>query len=121
MSVIARERGVDPKHLQPLFEAVGHDPNVPLDRYEQAIRSAVDALLARARDPVAPSNDGEAVDHAIRVARARSWQSSISRVPLPICAPSESGSAEERISRARGEARLAIEEGNILEADALPA
>ncbi len=32
MSVIALERGVDPKHLQPLFDAVGHDSNVSPDR-----------------------------------------------------------------------------------------
>ena len=71
MAAIAREKGVDPAHLKPLFEAVGHDPVVDPRHYETAIRAAVESLLARASDPVQPSNDGAAVDEAIRLARKK--------------------------------------------------
>ena len=71
LAAIAREKGVDPAHLKPLFEAVGHDPVVDPRHYETAIRAAVESLLARASDPVQPSNDGAAVDEAIRLARKK--------------------------------------------------
>lgn len=68
---IAREKGIDPKFLIPLFEAARQDAHIKPDQFETTIRTAIDALITRSRDPVQPSNDGADIDAAIRAARQK--------------------------------------------------
>jgi tetratricopeptide (TPR) repeat protein len=115
MAAIAREKGVEPKHLAVLFEAVGHEQNLSLDAYESAIRTAVETLLKRARDPIAPSNDAPAVEAAIAAAREQlSRLDSVGAIETLRAARRRQQDAQAELKR--GEARLAGEEGDILAA-----
>jgi hypothetical protein len=66
----ARERGVDPKVLIPLFEHLGQS-GLTLDEMRSRASEAIEAILSRARQKVEPSNDGSDVDATIGAARAR--------------------------------------------------
>ena len=54
----------------PILVALGHD-NVPPEEIPERLRQAVDALRAKAAEPVRPSSEGPAVDRAIAEARAK--------------------------------------------------
>ncbi len=70
MEAIARDKGVDPSVLVPLFTHLGQD-TLTLDEIRVKAGEAVEAILERARRTVAPSNDGADIDATIRAARAR--------------------------------------------------
>ena len=109
-SDLSRETGIAPKHLQPLFEAVGQD--VPSAQFEQAIRAAVEALLEKSRDKVEPMNDGLAVLEAIRAARARLAElDAEGAVDVLDRAIAEMASIREAATK--GEARLLAEKADI--------
>jgi tetratricopeptide (TPR) repeat protein len=67
---IARDKGVDPANLIPLFEHLGQ---VGLTRDEMRVRAAeaVAEIVARSRRPVEASNDGADIDATIGAARQK--------------------------------------------------
>jgi tetratricopeptide (TPR) repeat protein len=69
LSAISAEKGVPREKLEPILAALGYE-NVPLEEMPQRLREAVDALRAKAAEPVRASNEGIEVDQAIRDARA---------------------------------------------------
>jgi len=70
MEAIAREKGVDPRHLVPLFEHLGHS-GLPLDEIRARASEAVEAILDRSQRAVAPSNDGADIAATIGAARSK--------------------------------------------------
>jgi len=66
---IAREKGVRPVVLIPLFNAAGLE--VPESNFEAAIRDAIARIEARAAEAVPDFDDDEAVEEAIRFSRER--------------------------------------------------
>ena len=66
---VSRDKGVDPEHLHPILERLGHQ-DVPLLDIPRVLAGAVDQLQAMAREQSAPSNDGADIDAAISRARA---------------------------------------------------
>lgn len=66
---VSRDKGVDPEHLRPILERLGHQ-NVPPSDIPRVLAAAVDRLQAMARERTAPSNDGADIDAAIARARA---------------------------------------------------
>jgi tetratricopeptide (TPR) repeat protein len=111
MEALAREKGVDPENLRPLFEAVGHD--VPAAEFEHAVCAAVAELLARSREVPQAFNDPEEIARAIAVARDK-----LSRLDTDGAVEhlrrARAEQAAIRHERQRGEARLAMEEADIL-------
>src|SRR5208283_1961289 len=67
---LARERGLDPEVLRPIFDNLGQ-LNLTRDQMLAEADQAISALIERARLKVAPSNDGADIDAAISAARAR--------------------------------------------------
>lgn len=70
LEAIAREKGVDPKLLAPLFDHLGHSGLTP-DEMRSRAGEAIEAILSRARQKVEPSNEGGDIDAAIGAARTR--------------------------------------------------
>ena len=70
MEAVAREKGVDPKLLVPLFEHLGHS-GLTLDEIRIRAGEAIEAMLALSREKPTPSNQGGDIDAAIASARAR--------------------------------------------------
>ncbi|MGH7120803.1 MAG: hypothetical protein ACREFP_17760, partial [Acetobacteraceae bacterium] len=70
---IAREKGVDPKFLAPLFENLGHG-GLTFDEMRNRAGEVIEATLARARQKVEPSNDGADIAATIGAARAKLGQ-----------------------------------------------
>jgi tetratricopeptide (TPR) repeat protein len=68
LASVSREKGVDPEHLRPILERLGHQ-NVSVVVMPRVLAGAVDQLQAMARERNAPSNDGGDINAAI--ARAR--------------------------------------------------
>jgi tetratricopeptide (TPR) repeat protein len=66
----AREKGVDPKVLAPLFDHLGHS-GLTLDEMRSRAGEAIEAILSRARQKIEPSNEGADIDAIIGAARAR--------------------------------------------------
>jgi tetratricopeptide (TPR) repeat protein len=66
---VSRDKGVDPEHLRPILERLGHQ-DVPLSDIPRVLAAAVDQLQAMARERTAPNNDGADIDAAIARARA---------------------------------------------------
>jgi tetratricopeptide (TPR) repeat protein len=69
----AREKGVDPRVLAPLFEALGQH-GLTDEQLRVRAGEAVKAILERANQAVGPSNDGADIDAAIAAARAKLGQ-----------------------------------------------
>jgi tetratricopeptide (TPR) repeat protein len=67
---IAREKGVPPEVLQPLFEHLGM-AQIPLGQLRQTAEQAIAAILAKASERVWPSNLGADIDAIIAAARAK--------------------------------------------------
>jgi len=67
---LARDRGVDPELLRPLFEHLGM-AGLTTSHLRARAREAVAAMLARANEAPAPSNFGPEIDAIIAAARAR--------------------------------------------------
>ena len=70
MEAIARDKGVDPKVLVPLFEHLGLG-GLTDDEIRRRAGEAIEAMIARARRTVEPSNEGADIDAAIGAARAK--------------------------------------------------
>jgi tetratricopeptide (TPR) repeat protein len=70
LEAIAREKGVDPSVLRPLFEHLGRT-GASLDEMRTRAHEAIEAILARAREKVQPSNDGADIDATIGAARTK--------------------------------------------------
>jgi tetratricopeptide (TPR) repeat protein len=70
LSTVAREKGVDPEHLRPVLERLGHT-SIPLADIPRVLGDAVDALMNRGETRTVIHNDGAAIDEAIRSARAK--------------------------------------------------
>ena len=66
--LLAREKGVDPYVLIPLFEHLGQK-GLTLDDMRARAGEAIEALLALARQPVEPTRDGADIDATITAAR----------------------------------------------------
>ena len=112
LAAIAREKGINPKFLTPLFEAAGHDANINPEQFETAIRTAVEALIFRSNNPVQPSNDGADIDEAIREARQKLFSLDIEGA-LTILRKRDNEQAALVQARNRGRASLKIEEAEI--------
>jgi tetratricopeptide (TPR) repeat protein len=69
MEALARDKGVDPQHLVPLFEHFGQ-AGLTLDEIRNRAPELIEETLARARQPVERSNDGADIDATIGTARA---------------------------------------------------
>ena len=69
LEAIAREKGVDPKVLAPLFDHLGQS-SLTQDEMRSRAGEAIEAILSRARQKVEPSNDGADIDATIGTARA---------------------------------------------------
>ena len=67
---VAREKGVDPKVLAPLFDHLGHS-GLTLDEMRSRAGEAIEAILSRARQKIEPSNESADIDAIISAARAR--------------------------------------------------
>jgi tetratricopeptide (TPR) repeat protein len=70
LSTVAREKGVDPEHLRPVLERLGHT-GIPLADIPRVLGDAVDALMSRGETRTVIHNDGAAIDQAIQSARAK--------------------------------------------------
>ncbi|MGD9616738.1 MAG: hypothetical protein AB7H90_16280 [Alphaproteobacteria bacterium] len=70
MEAIARDKGVDPQVLAPLFQNLGHY-GLTLGEIRTRAAEAIEATLALARKPVEHSNDGADIEVTIGAARAR--------------------------------------------------
>ena len=70
LDAIARERGVPPEKLAPLFEHLGMS-GLTLDEMRRRAEEAVEGILAKARQKVEPSNEGADIDATIGAARER--------------------------------------------------
>ena len=68
--MLAREKGVDPKVLIPLFEHLGQK-GLTLDEMRARAGEAIKELLARARQTIDPTRDGADIDATISAARVR--------------------------------------------------
>jgi tetratricopeptide (TPR) repeat protein len=77
LATVSREKGVDPEHLRPILERLGHQ-NVSVLDMPRVLAGAVDQLQAMARERTAPSNDGADIDAAI--ARAKTLLASADAV-----------------------------------------
>jgi tetratricopeptide (TPR) repeat protein len=111
LAAMSQRQGIPPDHLRPLFDAVGSE--VPAERFEEAIRAAVDALVAKAADKAAPMNDPAAVVAAIDAARAKLKTLDIEGA-LGLLDREIENQESQRIAAARGEARLYSERADIL-------
>jgi hypothetical protein len=69
LEAIAREKGVDPKLLAPLFAHLGLE--LSPDEMRARAGEAIEALLDRARQPVAPSNERADIAATIGAVRAK--------------------------------------------------
>ncbi|WP_421856298.1 tetratricopeptide repeat protein [Oricola sp.] len=107
----ARGVSIDPENLRPLFEAVERE--LPAADFEGAIREAVAELTARANDPVPLLNDPEEIRAAIQLARQKLTQADADGA-IEHLRRARAEQADLREARARGEARLAREEAEIL-------
>ncbi len=67
---IAREKGMEPEKLVPIFEALGHE-NLTPDEMRESAEEAIAGIVAKANEPVKPSNDGADIDATIGAARAK--------------------------------------------------
>ena len=70
LEAIAREKGLEPDKLAPIFEALGHEKLTPDEMREKA-EEAIAGIVAKANEPVKPSNDGADIDATIGAARAK--------------------------------------------------
>jgi len=70
LAAIAKEKGVDPEHLRPILERLGHT-DIPISDIAPTFEQAVDDLMARAGMLSEIHNDGPAIDEAIRAAREK--------------------------------------------------
>ena len=67
---VAREKGVPPEVLAPLFEKLGLMGLTP-DQMREKAAEAIKAILARANEKIEPSKDGADIDKAIAASRAK--------------------------------------------------
>ncbi len=67
---IAREKGIEPEKLVPIFEALGHEKLTPDEMRERA-EEAIAGIVAKANEIIKPSNDGADIDAAIGAARVK--------------------------------------------------
>jgi tetratricopeptide (TPR) repeat protein len=67
---VAREEGVDPKLLEPIFVELGHEGLSPGEMRQRA-KEAIAAIIARSKERVARSNEGADIDATIAAARAQ--------------------------------------------------
>src|SRR5271165_843528 len=65
---LARERGLDPEVLRPIFDNLGQ-LGLSRDQLLAKAEQGIAAMLARARVAVAPTNDGADIDATIAAAR----------------------------------------------------
>ena len=72
-AMLAREKGVDPKVLAPIFEHLGKR-GLTIEEMRVRAGEAIEALLAQARQRVAPTPDGADIDATISAARDRLGQ-----------------------------------------------
>ncbi len=70
LAAVAREKGIDPEHLRPILERLGHT-DTPASDIPRMLSHAVDDLISRAGSPTVIHNDGPAMDEAIRTARSK--------------------------------------------------
>lgn len=67
---IAREKGVEPEKLVPIFETLGHE-KLTSDEMREKAEEAIAGIVAKANESVKPSNDGADIDATIGAARAK--------------------------------------------------
>ncbi|TFF21725.1 tetratricopeptide repeat protein [Jiella endophytica] len=109
--LLASERKIPPENLRPLFEAVGRE--VPEAQFEEAVRTAVAELLARAERKPQVFNDPVEIQAAIEAARAKLRLLD----PDGAVAILDGAEAEEEANvaaRNRGRARMRTEKAEIL-------
>jgi tetratricopeptide (TPR) repeat protein len=114
LAAIARDKGVEPRFLEPLFAAAQMDRTIPRGQEEAYIRAAVDALKAKGLEKLTPSNLGAEIDAALREARARLAKAD-AQGALAVLDARLAQEAEERQHRQRGEALLHFEKAGILQ------
>ncbi|MGL4636484.1 MAG: tetratricopeptide repeat protein [Beijerinckiaceae bacterium] len=68
LELMAEEKGISLSSAQPIFDYLGLQHLSPFEMHEQA-SAAIDAVLAKANAPVAPSNQGADIDAAIAASR----------------------------------------------------
>jgi tetratricopeptide (TPR) repeat protein len=107
----ARAGHLDIAKLKPVLDALGAG-DAPLAEIPALLLLSVESQRAHAGEPVPPSNDEPEIDGVIRVARVKLAKLD-SAGAIATLQAERARQAEERISRARGEARLAMEEGDI--------
>ncbi|WAP67468.1 tetratricopeptide repeat protein [Jiella pelagia] len=113
LQAIAAKGDIPPENLRPLFEAVGRE--VPEAQFEEAVRTAVAELLARAEQRPQAFNDPIEIQAAIEAAHARLRQLD----PEGAIAILDRAEADERdniAARNRGRARMRKEKAEILKA-----
>ena len=64
------EAKIDPADLQPILDRIGAQ-DVPVAEIPERLQQFVEAALAHAAEPVAPSNDGADIDAVIGASRAK--------------------------------------------------
>ena len=67
---VAREKGVPPEKLAPLFENLGM-LNLTPDQMREKADEAIKAIVGRANQKLEPSKEGPDIDQTIRAARAK--------------------------------------------------
>jgi tetratricopeptide (TPR) repeat protein len=111
MDAISREKGIPIENLATLFEAVGEE--LPERDFETAVRTAVEALIGRSANPVPLLNDPAEIQAAIETARCKLRQAD-SEGAVEHLRRVRRDRGELRQSQSRADARLAMEEAEIL-------
>jgi tetratricopeptide (TPR) repeat protein len=104
LSTVAREKGVDPEHLRPVLERLGHT-GIPLADIPRVLGDAVDALMSRGETRTVIHNDGAAIDQAIRLARAKLAQIDVAGALATIDAALDKDDSYQKSLEAEAEMR----------------
>jgi tetratricopeptide (TPR) repeat protein len=104
LSAVAREKGVDPEHLRPVLERLGHT-GIPLADIPRVLGDAVDALMSRGETRTVIHNDGAAIDEAIRLARAKLAQIDVAGALATIDAALDKDDSYQQSLKAEAEMR----------------
>ncbi|NIY76913.1 tetratricopeptide repeat protein [Thalassospira sp. HF15] len=70
LSRTAHEKSIDPEHIRPILERLGHT-DTQIEEIPALLAHAVDELLARAESLETSHNDGTLIDQAIHAAREK--------------------------------------------------
>ncbi|MEM1152447.1 MAG: hypothetical protein AAGI03_18220, partial [Pseudomonadota bacterium] len=111
LAAIAKNKGVQPDNLKPLFERVGRA--VPESDFERHVREAVDEIIEQGAREVQHFNDGHAIEAAIEAAREKLRLADTDGALALLRERREEQEQLAQLQR-RGAARLAREEAEVL-------